>query len=291
MLKSMTGFGHCERTENETTLTVEIRTVNHRYCDVYLRMPKQLNGFEEMARSAITSRVMRGKVDVFVTLDQKSAAVMQASVDETLAGSYVQALRTLADRFGLRDDISVTALARFPDIIRLEKREEDTDLEKLLVAAVTGAVDALLDMRGREGEKLGESLRANLRFIENQVTRIAAHAPTVVQDYRERLENRIQDLLDPQKLDPQRLATEVAIFADKCSIDEELVRLGSHIVQMDDMLEAGSPVGKKLDFLIQEMNREVNTIGSKASSLEITKTVVEIKSEIEKMREQIQNIE
>lgn len=291
MLKSMTGFGHCERMQNETALTVEIRTVNHRYCDVYLRMPKQLNCHEELARGIITSRVIRGKIDVFVTLDQKSAAIMQASADETLAESYVIALRGLAERFGLRDDISATALARFPDIIRLEKREDSADLEALLRETVTGAVEALLEMRAREGEKLGESLHANLRLIEEQVGRIAVHAPSVVQDYKERLENRIQDLLDPQKLDPQRLATEIAIFADKCSIDEELVRLGSHIIQMKGMLEEGSPVGKKLDFLIQEMNREVNTIGSKASSLEITKTVVEMKSEIEKMREQIQNIE
>lgn len=291
MLKSMTGFGHFEITEQDVTISVEIRTVNHRYCDVYLRMPKQLSTFEEGVRSILTSRITRGKVDAFVTLDNKTVAKQQVVLDETLAASYHQALKKMVDEFGLRDDISATALARFPDILRIEKQEDDTDWEGILQKAITGAVTHLMEMRGREGEKLGESLLNNLDYIESQMTHIAAVAPRVVQEYRERLENRIQDLLDPQKLDQQRLAMEVAVFADKCSIDEELVRLRSHIGQMRSMLQEGSPVGKKLDFLIQEMNREVNTIGSKASNLDITKVVVSLKSEIEKMREQVQNVE
>lgn len=291
MLKSMTGFGHHEQTRDGVTVTVEIRTVNHRYCDVSLRMPKQLNYFEDRVRAAIASRITRGKVDVFVTLDTQTALSHEVVLDETLAGSYLSALRKLSALFGLRDDITASALSRFPDILKVERKESGDLLGDLLEEAVLGSVAVLSDMRGREGERLGESLEANLESIMVHVSGIAALAPMVVQEFKERLDSRINELLDTQKLDPVRLATEVALFADKCSIDEEIVRLRSHAGQMRDMLQTGSPIGKKLDFLIQEMNREVNTIGSKSNTLDITRSVVELKSEIEKMREQIQNIE
>ena len=291
MLRSMTGFGHDERTAGGVSVTVEIRTVNHRYCDINLRMPKQLNCYEDRVRTAISSRITRGKIDVFVTLDAQSAESHEVVLDEPLAASYLAALRKLSANYGLRDDVTAATLARFPDVLKVERRDNEDFLGDLLEETVKGSVDSLSAMREREGARLGESLRDNLHAIATFTDRIAEQAPTVVKEFKERLDNRIAELVDASKLDPVRLATEVALFADKCSIDEELVRLRSHLSQMGDMLRQGSPVGKKLDFLIQEMNREVNTIGSKSNNLEITRMVVELKSEIEKMREQIQNLE
>ncbi len=291
MLRSMTGFGHDERTAGGVSVTVEIRTVNHRYCDINLRMPKQLNCYEDRIRTAISSRITRGKIDVFVTLGAQSAESHEVVLDEPLAASYLAALRKLSASHGLRDDVTAATLARFPDVLRVERRDNDDFLGDLLEETVRGSVDSLTSMREREGERLSDSLCENLGTIAAFTDRIAVHAPTVAREFKDRLDARIAELVDSSKLDPVRLATEVALFADKCSIDEELVRLRSHLSQMGDMIRQGSPIGKKFDFLIQEMNREVNTIGSKSNNLEITRMVVELKSEIEKMREQIQNIE
>lgn len=291
MLRSMTGFGHCEYTENEITFTVEIKTVNHRYSDIFLRMPKQLSALEEKIRSLINSRILRGKIDIYISYDNKSSQAQEVLLDEKLAKAYCEALRKITAELGLRDDISATSLARFPDILRVEKQDKDELIGEILEKAVNLAIDELLQMRTREGEKLKDSLLCNLSEIERYTGIIGDKAPLVVKDYKEKLENRLSDLIDLQRVDPGRIASEVALFADKCSIDEELVRLKSHVMQMREMLDGGSPVGKKADFLIQEMNREVNTIGSKASDLEITRNVVELKSEVEKLREQIQNIE
>ncbi|MCX7773914.1 MAG: YicC family protein [Clostridia bacterium] len=291
MLRSMTGFGHCEYTENDITFTIEIKTVNHRYSDIFLRMPKQISSLEDKVRSLVSSKVQRGKIDIYITYDNKSSHVQEVMLDEKLAKAYCDALKKIAESLGLRDDISASSLARFPDILKVEKQDNDDIIGEILEKAVQKALDVLLDMRVKEGEKLKVSLLGNLTAIETYMNKIKVKAPVVVKEYKEKLESRLSELIDIQRVDPARIATEVAIFADKCSIDEELVRLKSHITQMREMLNGGSPVGKKADFLIQEMNREVNTIGSKASDLEITQNVVELKSEIEKLREQIQNIE
>lgn len=291
MLRSMTGFGHSEYTENDITFTVEIKTVNHRYTDIFLRMPKQLSTFEERIRSLISSKILRGKIDLYITYDNKSSRIQMVTLDEKLAQAYCDALRKVTQELGLRDDISASSLARFPDILKVEKQENEEEIGNILEKAVNIALIELLEMRTREGEKLKDSLLANLSAIEVFIGKIQEQAPLVVKDYKMKLEERLAELVDIQMVDPGRIATEVALFADKCSIDEELVRLKSHILQMKNMLNEGSPVGKKADFLIQEMNREVNTIGSKASNLEITRNVVELKSEVEKLREQIQNIE
>lgn len=291
MLRSMTGFGHCEYTENDITFTVEIKTVNHRYTDIFLRIPKQISSFEDRVRSIITSRIQRGKIDVYINYDNKSSQSLQVLLDEKLAKAYCDALKRIADSLGLRDDISVSSLVRFPDILKVEKQDNDEYIGQVLDKAINQAIDVLLEMRAKEGEKLKDSLLANLSVIKEFTEKIRQKAPLVVKEYKEKLESRLSELIDIQRVDPARIAAEVALFADKCNIDEELVRLSSHIAQMRDMLNQGSPVGKKADFLIQEMNREVNTIGSKAGDLEITKNVVELKSEIEKLREQIQNIE
>ncbi|NLE24221.1 MAG: YicC family protein [Clostridiaceae bacterium] len=291
MLRSMTGFGHCEYTEKDITFTIEIKTVNHRYSDIFLRMPKQISAFEELIRSLASAKIQRGKIDIYITYNNKSSDFQEVMLDEGLAKAYCDAMRKISVNLGLRDDISATSLARFPDILKVEKQDNNEEVGKILEKAFCLALDELLQMRTREGEKLKESLLLNLSAIEAYIGEIYEKAPFVVKEYKEKLEARLSELIDLQKVDPGRIATEVAMFADKCSIDEELVRLRSHIMQMRDMLDAGSPVGKKADFLIQEMNREVNTIGSKASDIDITRNVVELKSEIEKLREQIQNIE
>jgi len=287
----MTGYGHCEYTENDITFTVEIKTVNHRYSDIFLRIPKQISSLEEQVRSLINDRIHRGKIDVYINYENKSSQDHEVILDESLAKAYYNALKKIADDLGLRDDISASTIARFPDIIKVEKKDDSDYIAEILKKAVSAAIDEVIEMRTREGERLKENLFAILDNIENFVRKIEEKAPIVVKEYKEKLEQRLSELIDIQQVDPARIATEVALFADKCSIDEELIRLSSHSFQMKEMLNAGSPVGKKADFLIQEMNREVNTIGSKANDLEITRNVVELKSEIEKLREQIQNIE
>ncbi|MGI6050817.1 MAG: YicC/YloC family endoribonuclease [Acetivibrionales bacterium] len=291
MLRSMTGFGHSEYTENDITFTVEIKTVNHRYGDIYLRMPKQLSVFEEQIRSLVSKRIIRGKTDIYITYDNSSSQIQEVILDEKLAKAYCDALRRITQSLGVKDDINASTLARFPDILKVEKQDNEEEIAPILLKAVDLALDELIEMRINEGEKLKESLFANLSAIEVFLGKVQDKAPFVVMEYKSKLEERLSELIDIQMADPSRIATEVALFADKCSIDEEIVRMQSHIIQMRNMLNAGSPVGKKADFLIQEMNREVNTIGSKANNLEITNNVVELKNEIEKLREQIQNIE
>ncbi|HOK43981.1 MAG TPA: YicC family protein [Thermoclostridium caenicola] len=290
MLRSMTGFGCYEYSEDDITFTIEIKTVNHRYFDLFLRMPKQIQAFEDRVRSIVSNKIQRGKVDVYITCDNKAEDAIDVVLDERLARAYSDALKAMADHLGIKDDISVSTLARFPDILKVEKKEDDERIGNILEKAVDQAVSSLVEMREKEGEKLKESMVLNLQNVRAYLDKVRERAPLVVREYKEKLEARIEELAG-MKVDPARLAMEVALFADKCSIDEEIVRLESHIDQMNDLLEKGSPVGKKLDFLIQEMNREVNTIGAKASDLDITRCVVELKSEIEKLREQVQNIE
>jgi len=286
----MTGFGCYEYSEDDITFTIEIKTVNHRYFDLFLRMPKQIQAFEDRVRSIVSNKIQRGKVDVYITCDNKAEDAIDVVLDERLARAYSDALKAMADHLGIKDDISVSTLARFPDILKVEKKEDDERIGNILEKAVDQAVSSLVEMREKEGEKLKGSMVLNLQNVRAYLDKVRERAPLVVREYKEKLEARIEELAG-MKVDPARLAMEVALFADKCSIDEEIVRLESHIDQMNDLLEKGSPVGKKLDFLIQEMNREVNTIGAKASDLDITRCVVELKSEIEKLREQVQNIE
>lgn len=290
MLRSMTGFGCYEYSEDDVTFTIEIKTVNHRYFDLFLRMPRQISAFEDRVRGIISSRIQRGKVDVYITCDDADDDAVEVVPDERLAEAYCRALKSLADNLGIKDDLSVSTLARFPDILKVEKKENDERMGSILEKAVEEAVSSLIEMREREGERLKASMLLNLQNVKSFLDKVKERAPMVVKEYKQKLEVRIEELTG-MKIDPARLAMEVALFADKCSIDEEIVRLESHIGQMESLLDQGSPVGKKLDFLIQEMNREVNTIGAKASDLEITQCVVELKNEIEKLREQVQNIE
>jgi uncharacterized protein (TIGR00255 family) len=292
MIRSMTGFGRGMSQADGIEFLVEIKTVNHRYSDIYIKMPRTISFLEDKVRDVINKSLSRGKIDVFISYEEHGEDSKCVVVDEPLAEAYVNAAKQLRDKFGLIDDISVSLLSRFPDIFRVEKAEQDEDkLWNLLKAAVDEAIKNLISMRENEGAGLKKSLLEKAVNIESAVKQIELRSPDVVREYKQKLESRIKELTEQQTIDESRLAMEIAIFADRCSIDEEIVRLGSHINQLRQALDMQQPVGRKLDFLIQEMNRETNTIGSKANDLTITNSVVEVKSEIEKMREQVQNIE
>ena len=292
MIRSMTGFGRGDCQEDGKEFQVEIKTVNHRYSDGFIKMPRQIGFLEEKVRDMVGKAVSRGKIDVYITYNNFGDDSKYVMFDEALAKTYISAVEALRDKFSLRDDISVSLISKYPDVLKVEQAEEDEDkLWLMLKAAVENALSSLITMREIEGEGLKTDLLARALYIEKILREISLRAPDVVKEYKLKLETRIKDLLDQQNMDESRLAIEIAIFADRCSIDEEIVRLGSHLSQMREALNSQQPIGRKLDFLIQEMNREINTIGSKANDLTITRNVVEIKSEIEKMREQVQNIE
>lgn len=292
MIKSMTGFGRGENLQEGKEFTVEVKTVNHRYSDISIRMPRQIGFLEDRVRQLVAKAISRGKADVYISYSNHSDDAKQVTLDEALAKTYISAVESLRDKYSLKDDISVSLISRYPDVLQVEQTKEDEDLLwSLMKVAVEKALEALVEMRQIEGEGLKKVLLERADCIADLVEGIAKRAPDVPKEYKLKLEARIKDLLDQQVIDESRLGMEVAIFADKCSIDEELVRMKSHIKQLREALDLEEPVGRKLDFLVQEMNREINTIGSKANDLSITKEVVEVKSEIEKIREQIQNIE
>jgi len=288
----MTGYGRGEYENGGRKYVVEIKTVNHRYADIFVKVPRQISFIEDRVRQTVSKNLSRGKIDVFVNYESNEENSKLVVIDEVLAESYINAVRFLRDNFGLQDDISTSLISRFPDVLKVEKAEEDVDeIWEGLKIALDEAIDCVIKMRENEGEGLKRDFLKKAAYVESLVEEISKRAPEVVKDYKQRLETRIKDLLEQQTIDESRLAMEVAIFADRCSIDEELVRIKSHINQLKEILDMDQPIGRKLDFLIQEMNREINTIGSKANDLIITKNVIEIKSEIEKIREQIQNVE
>ncbi len=292
MIKSMTGFGRGDCMEDGNNFAVELKTVNNRYCDAYIKIPKQVSFLEDKVRDIVVKSLSRGKIDVFITYENLSEDSKDVIFDESLVKAYMKSLETLRDTHGLKDDISVSLISGFPGILKIQKADQDEDkLWSTLKTALDNAIYSLVGMRENEGKKLKENINEKINTIEKNVHKVKEHAPEVIKDYKQKLTSRIDELMDQRVPDEARLAMEIAIFADKCSIDEELVRLSSHINQMRQTLDLEEPVGRKLDFIVQEMNREVNTIGSKANDLTITKEVVEIKCELEKVREQIQNIE
>ncbi|HHW30203.1 MAG TPA: YicC family protein [Clostridiaceae bacterium] len=292
MIRSMTGFGRCIYQQDGREFQVEIKTVNHRYTDIFIKMPRNIMFLEDKVRDLISKNLSRGKIDVYILYKSLTETSKLIFLDEAVAASYMEAVKKLRDKYGLKDDISVSLISQFPEVFRVENVQEDEEaIWSVLQVAVQNALDALIKMREQEGETLKKDLIQKAESLESTIDRITLRAPEVVKEYKIKLENRIKELLEQQTIDESRIATEVAFFADRCSIDEELVRLRSHMHQFVDTLNMEQPVGRKLDFLIQEINREVNTIGSKANDLEITKNIIELKSEIEKMREQVQNIE
>ena len=293
MVKSMTGYGRAEETVNGCTITVELRSVNNRYLDCNIRIPRLYLFAEDSIKSRVQNTISRGKVDVFVTLDGTGAEEVRVSVNRPLAQQYVNALGELAQLCGAAAyRITPEMLARFPEVLMAEKAEVDVEEKARDICRELDLALADFDqMRSREGQRLEEDVLARARTIETLVGRVEERSPQTVSEYRAKLEARMNEVLANTQLDPARILTEAAIFADKVAVDEETVRLRSHIGQLRAMLDKGGAVGRKLDFLIQEFNREANTIGSKCSDIDIARHVVDIKAEIEKIREQIQNME
>ena len=292
MIKSMTGFGRAQKTVGAFDITVEIKSVNHKYFEFSSRIPRNYSFVEEPLKSLLKDYISRGKVEAYVTVENTDTDSTKISINRDFADGYVAALHSLAEVYGVTDDISVSTLARNNEVFVIEKNEvvEDEVTEAVLLTAKE-AVDAFIKMREIEGEKLKEDVISRANFILDKVSFVEERSPETVSLYKGRLEEKIKELLGDVKVDEQRLLTEVAIFADKVAVAEETVRLRSHISQLFSMLSSDAAIGRKIDFLIQEMNREANTIGSKAQDVEIAHTVVDIKAEIEKIREQIQNIE
>lgn len=288
---SMTGYGRSREEADGREMTVELKTVNHRFLDVNLRLPRGLLFLEDPIRKGLSARLNRGHVDVFITYRNTRDDQRRVTVDLALLNAYIDAYDRIAAQADILDDRSLTRLASLPDVMMIAEADDDqTAVTTLCGTALTGALDALTAMRAQEGEALMAALSANLDHLAQLAAEIAARAPDVVTEYQTKLTARVTELLDAPP-DPQRLAQEVALMADRASIDEELVRLQSHIAQIRQTMQSGEPAGRKLDFLVQELNREVNTIGSKASDLTIASHVVEAKATIEKIREQVQNIE
>lgn len=292
MIKSMTGFGRCEIAEADRKITVEMKSVNHRYLDVTIKMPKKLNFFEAAIRTELKNYMQRGKVDLFITYEDFTESNVCVKYNKELAAEYMQYFDRMAEDFSLDNDIRVSTLTRFPEILTMEEQTVDEEqLWKLLDKALKGAAENFVETRIREGENLRNDLIAKLEGMLAHVDFITERSPEIIEEYKEKLTKKVEELLSDKQVDESRLLMEVTIFADKVCVDEELVRLRSHITATRDALLAGGSIGRKLDFIAQEMNREANTILSKSSDLEISNRAIELKTEIEKVREQIQNIE
>ena len=292
MIKSMTGYGSAVYSENGKKYSVEIKSVNNRYSDISVKAPRIYGFLEDALRKRAAERIRRGKADIYVTVENDGADSGSVSVDTSLAAQYMKAFSQLSDSLGIPCNMKSEDFLRIQDVFRVEKAEENEDeIAAAAKKALDGALDRFEEMRLREGEKMLEDLQTHLAVIKEETAHIEAHAPEIVEQYRKRIEERVRDILGAAPYDEARLLTEVAVFSDRVNVNEEIVRLKSHISQFSEMLASDEPVGRKIDFLIQEMNRETNTIGSKSNDLEASKIIINIKAEIEKLREQIQNVE
>lgn len=292
MIKSMTGFGRCEISEGTKKISMEIKAVNHRYLDVTVKMPKKLNMFEAAIRSELKQDIQRGKVDLFITYEDTSEGMALIQYNKETAAEYMRYFAQMASDFGLENDVRVSTLARCPEVLVMDEQNEDEEeIWKLLQRALNGAVQNLVDARIREGENLKADLLQKLDEMLESVVFIEERSPQIIADYRERLTDKVREMLGERTMDEGRIITEVTIYADRICVDEELVRLRSHIEAVKKALIDGGSIGRKLDFLAQEMNREANTILSKSSDLSVSNCGIELKTTIEKVREQIQNIE
>lgn len=292
MIKSMTGFGRCEVQEDQRKITVEMKSVNHRYLDVAIKMPKKLNFFEAAIRSELKNYIQRGKVDLFITYEDYTESNVCVKYNRELAAEYMEYLNQMAEDFSLDNDVRVSVLSRYPEILSMEEQTVDEEkLWKLLERAIRGAAEGFVETRIKEGENLKNDLLEKLNGMLVHVDFITERSPQIIAEYRQKLRDKVKDLLEDTKVDENRLLMEVTVFADRVCVDEELVRLRSHIEATRETLLQGGSIGRKLDFIAQEMNREANTILSKSSDLEISNRGIELKTEIEKVREQIQNIE
>ncbi len=291
MIKSMTGYGKANLNEEEREYQIEIKTVNHRYLDISVKMPKQISYLEETIKKEVSKQIKRGKVDIYVTFNNSSIEGKSIKINTQLAKAYISELKKLAEEEKILADIQVNDIAKYPEVLTVEYNQEDEIIKEEMTKTVQVAIENLISMREKEGEKLSEDLSKRLDSIQEKVNELDKYSTGLIEEYVVKLEERLKQLLPNQELDKNRLAQEVVIYADKCSIQEEITRLKSHISQFRDLLKSNESVGKKLDFIIQEMNRETNTIGSKSNNLDITNGVIDMKTEIENLREQVQNIE
>lgn len=291
-MKSMTGFGRYEVSEGDRKITVEMKSVNHRYLDVSIKMPKKLNFFDSAIRGILKNYVQRGKVDVYITYEDLSEGSGALTYNSRIAAQYVKYFQQMEEQFGLKNDMQVSVLARCPEVLVMEEQKEDEEeIWHLLEQAVRGACGRFVETRQREGESLKEDLMRKLQEILGIVGFIEERSPQILAEYRQKLETKVKEMLSDVQIDEGRIAAEVTLFADKICVDEEMVRLKSHVEAMRTALEQGDGVGRKLDFIAQEMNREANTTLSKANDLEVSNRAIDLKTAIEKVREQIQNIE
>ena len=292
MIKSMTGYGRGVETVNGREFTVELRSVNNRYLDCSVRLPRMLSFAEDAVKQAVKASVSRGKVDVFISLRAEAEEDVVVNLNRGVLEGYLNAMRQMVTEFGVQDDISVSTVSRLPEVFVVEKKEVDEEqLLQDLLQVVNKALESYDTMRAREGEALDADLRSRGQTILSLVSQVEQGNGQTVVDYRTRLENKLREVLENTAIDESRILTEAAIFADKVAVDEETVRLRSHLQQMNSMLDGGGAIGRKLDFLLQEMNREANTIGSKCTDVKLARIVLDIKAELEKIREQTQNIE
>lgn len=292
MIKSMTGFGRCEIMEHDRKFTVELKSVNHRYLDVSIKMPKKLGFFESAIRALLKEYIQRGKVDIFISYEDFTEEEFALKYNKDVAASYLKYLNQMAETFGLENDIRVSTLSRFPEVFTTEEQSiDEKELWKILEQALRGALERFVESRLSEGERLAADLNEKLESMMEYVEFIEERSPLIVSEYRRRLEEKVKELFDDKQIDESRIVTEVTIYADKICVDEEVVRLRSHVEGMKKALAAGGSIGRKMDFIAQEMNREANTILSKTTDIEISDIGINLKTDIEKVREQIQNIE
>ena len=291
MIKSMTGFGKNNLVINDRNYQVEIRSVNHRYLDINIKMPRQLTYLEEIIKKAISTKIKRGKIDVSISFENNSTEGRNVKINTEIAKMYIEQLRKLAEEENILSDIQVTEITKLPDVLNINIDQDDDTIKQELLESVSIATDNLIEMKQAEGNKIAEDLIRRINYIEEKILKISELSTGLIEEYVVKLEERIKEILKTDIIDKSRIAQEVVIYADKTSIEEEITRLKSHIIQFRNLLKEEEPVGKKIDFLIQEMNRETNTIGSKANNLDIVNGVIDIKTELENIREQIQNIE
>lgn len=292
MIRSMTGYGKASLIVEGREYQVEIKSVNHRYLDINIKMPRTLGYLEETIKKQISEKIKRGKIDVFITFENNSQEGKDIKINKELAKIYINQLKELAQEENISSNIEVIDIAKFPDILTIKIEQEDEKIKSEILQVTKDATDKIIEMKNIEGQKISQDLLARIENIENKIEEISKKSTGLIEEYVVKLEKRIKEILKTEEIDKSRLAQEVVIYADKCSVEEEITRLKSHIYQFKNLIaDNNETIGKKLDFIIQEMNRETNTIGSKANNLEITNGVIDIKTELEDIREQTQNIE
>ena len=291
MIKSMTGFGKYNDIMNDREYQIEVKSVNHRYLDISVKLPRQLSYLEDVIKKEVSTSIKRGKIDIFITFNNNSQEGRELKIDKDLAKTYIKEIKDISREEDIEPTIDFVELLKLPDVLNLKYNQEDEQIKQEVIGVLKVAINQLVKMRSEEGNKIYDDLMKRIDTVENKIIKISEKSTGLIQEYVVKLEGRVKEILQTEEIDKSRIAQEVVIYADKSSIEEEITRLKSHISQFRNLLQSNEAVGKKLDFIIQEMNRETNTIGSKSNCLDITNNVIDIKTELEDIREQIQNIE